>query len=288
MFNQAWSLDFRTGGIRSNPATDNDLVVGGCTIDKVPGYEFETATVHTGPGDDWIFARDMRAAAIDAGNGANGNTSYIDPYDGDDWVMLHGYMKDIRVFGGAGDDVVFWHLDEMVDADISFFGPNFFGEGGAGNAIWAEGGTDRMVFGVSPDTLIVDAMPTPPGGMLVRIWDGDTDEIWWDEPVYDDPFARYCITCGTSDTGRKTMNLEYLSPDGTIFTGWFWVTNFEEFQFGVGTDARVYRVDDVHGVLVEAPDLKPILPPEYPYWYCAAPLHPAWPNADAVDVYEAP
>jgi hypothetical protein len=121
---------------------------------------------------------------------------------------------------------------------------------------------------VPPETTISDKTPTPPGGLLVRILADYDDAIWWDEPVYEDLYARYCITCGTGAGGRKTVTLEYKAKDGPVFTGYFWVTAFEELQLGLGPSALVFRIDDVNGKLLPAPDLQPIDAPAPPPWAC--------------------
>lgn len=267
IFDGSWSLDFRTGSSLSGSKWDNDLVIGGCIPDAGPGYQFKQATVHTGPGSDWIFALDMGGAAIDAGNGDGGKTDVLDPTDGDDLVVLRGNMRDFRVFGGMGDDTAVWYVDEGKES-IAFLGPNFFGGGGSGEAVWGDPGTDRLVLVVPPDTKIVDKTPTPPGALLVRIVADYAKDIWWDGPVIGDPFAKYCITCGTGPGGRKTVTLEYKSATTPAFTGYFWVTAFEELQLGVGPDAKMFRIDDVAGKLIPAPDLMPYDPPGPPDGVC--------------------
>ncbi|GMV39088.1 MAG: hypothetical protein AMXMBFR64_08040 [Myxococcales bacterium] len=267
IFDGSWSLDFRTGSSLSGSKWDNDLVIGGCIPDAGPGYQFKQATIHTGPGSDWIFALDMGGAAIDAGNGDGGKTDVLDPTDGDDLVVLRGNMRDFRVFGGMGDDTAVWYVDEGKES-IAFLGPNFFGGGGSGEAVWGDPGTDRLVLVVPPDTKIVDKTPTPPGALLVRIVADYAKDIWWDGPVIGDPFAKYCITCGTGPGGRKTVTLEYKSATTPAFTGYFWVTAFEELQLGVGPDAKMFRIDDVAGKLIPAPDLLPYDPPGPPGGVC--------------------
>lgn len=267
IFDGAWSLDFRTGSSLSGSKWDNDLVVAGCTPDPGPGYQFKQASIHTGPGSDWIFALDMSGAAVDAGNGDGGKTDVLDPGDGDDLIVLRGNMRDFRVFGGAGDDTAVWYVDEGKES-IAYLGPNFFGGGGSGDAVWGDPGVDRLVLVVPPDTQIVDKTPTPPGALLVRFVADYGTEIWWDEPVINDPYAKYCITCGTGPGGRKTVTLEYKSATTPAFTGYFWVTAFEELQLGVGKDAKMFRIDDVSGKLVAAPDLVPYDPPGPPAGVC--------------------
>ena len=47
---------------------------------------------------------------FDAGN-LGGNTSKLDPEDGDDTAVFRGTMLDFRFFGGAGDDTAVWFVD---------------------------------------------------------------------------------------------------------------------------------------------------------------------------------
>lgn len=265
VFDKSWSLDFRTGSSKTGALHDNDLVIGGCTPTSPGVYEFRTTTIHTGPGSDWIFARDMQGAAIDAGNGEDGRTDAIDPNDGDDVIVLRGNIKDVRVFGGRGNDTIFWYLDELGES-IAFLGANFFGAGGAGDAIWNDDGTDRLVLVVPTDTTIVTSSPTPAGALLVR--GPGNDSLEWDQPTVDDPFAKYCLTCGVAPDGRRTMIMEYNSKNGTSFTGWFYVTKFEELQIGVGPGAKVYRLDAKAGTATLDPSLVPLTPPPFPDAFC--------------------
>jgi hypothetical protein len=269
VFDRAWSLDFRTGNARRGSARDNDLVIAGCSVEpSFAGYDIQAVSIHTGPGSDWIFARDATGAAFDAGNGMGGRTDVLDPADGDDLIVLDGAMADFRVFGGAGDDTVVWYLDRNTAGDISFLGPNFFGGGGSGDAVWDVEGTDRLVLVIPPDTPLVTTTPTPAGALLLRIWSGDHGTIRWDDPVYDDLYARYCVTCGTGPGGRRTLQLEYRSADARVFTGWFWVTDFEELQLGVGEGARVLRLDSAAGRAIPDPTLTPFVPPAVPAGWC--------------------
>ena len=267
VFDSAWSLDFRTGSTAKGSKWDNDLVIGGCNPETGPSYQYKQATIHTGPGSDLIFARDVMGAAIDAGNGDGGLTAATDPTDGDDVVVLNGNMRDFRVFGGYGDDVAVWYVDEGQES-IAFWGPNFFGGGGSGDALWEDQGTDRLVLAVPTDTKIQGQAATPEGTLSVYILDDYEDAIWWDGPVQGDPYALYCVTCGVSPEGRRTMTLEYRSATTPAFTGYFWVTAFEELQVGLGADAKLFRIDDVKGVLIPDATLVPYEPPPFPEEYC--------------------
>ena len=270
VFDEAWGLDYRTGASPGGSFADYDLVIAGCGAEDEASYQINGASIHTGPCSDLVFARDMAAAAIDLGNGDGGTTSVIDPTDGDDVAVLHGSMKDFRVFGGNGDDTVVWYIDEGKE-DITLLGPNFFGGGGSGDAIWGDTGTDRLVLVVPTDTQVIGEGPTPAGALLVTLKKGYEFDIWWDPPVYYDPYARYCITCGVGPGKRHTLTLEYRSAVSPVFTGWFWITAFEELQLGVGPGARVFGIDDVKGTVALLPDAAPFEPPAVPSGYCDPP-----------------
>jgi hypothetical protein len=264
VFNSSFSLDYRTGSSERGSARDDDLVIGGCDENADGEFDILTSTFHTGPGADWVFVRDISRSAVDLGNGAGGRTDTLDDGDGNDLVVIRGNAHDFRVYGGAGNDVAVWFVDEVVQT-TTFLGPNFFGGGGAGDALWDEG-TDRLVLAVPTATPIVPRGSTPDGALMVRASDGD---VRLDDPTQGDPFARYCIECGTGPGGRKTLILEYRSLDGgAVFTGHFYVTAFEEVQVGLGDGARVYRIDDVAGTLTEMPGADPFLPPTPPADYC--------------------
>lgn len=273
VFNQAWSLDFGTGPPSGGSSNDNDLVVAGCTTDGGAfdlHYDIKGITIHTGPGSDLAFARDMWAAAVDAGNGEGGDTSILDPTDGNDVVVYRGSIKDVRFFGGNGNDVAVWFADEMKEP-TPFAGGNFFGGGGAGEALWGDQGTDRLVMAVPVDTAIVGKPATPPGSLLVMSTVNDYgDEIVWDVPMMHDPHAKYCISCGVGPQGRRTVIMEYVSDDGSIDTGYFFTTGIEELQIGVGPGAQLYRLDDVNGMVVPDSGLVPFDPPDMPWSLCEA------------------
>lgn len=264
VFDRSWSLDFRTGSTSTGAARDNDLVIAGCGSNPDGSFDIETTSVHTGPGSDWVFIRDWSRAGVDLGNGDDGNTSVLDPSDGDDLVVVRGNAHDFRVMGGSGDDVAVWYVDEHVQTQ-QWLGPNFFGGGGWSDAVWADDGTDRLVLVVPTDTIIVEQPPTPVGALLILATDGQLVD---DAPTAGDPYAHYCVECGTSPTGRKTVILEYRSADDAVFTGYFFVTAFEVLQLGVGSGATVYEIDDVAGSLSERSDLEAFEPPVPPASYC--------------------
>jgi hypothetical protein len=264
VFDRAWSLDFRTGSSLDGGLRDDDLVVAGCHDSPDGAWDVVTTTIHGGPGSDWVFVRDLDRAAVDLGNGASGRTDTLDPQDGDDLVVIRGNAHDFRVFGGACDDVVVWHVNENVQT-TAWLGPNFFGGGGWDAALWSDAGTDRLVLDVDPATPIIDRPATPPGSLLVMGSDG---AFVSDGPTEADPFARYCIECGVGPGGRKTVIIEYVSPDSSVRTGYTYLTSIEELQLGLGAGARVYRLDDVSGAAAPAPDLPGVTPPALPDSYC--------------------
>lgn len=279
IFGRAWSLDFRTGPGPEGPSPafppvsdfpswpDDDLVVGGCFKGEGNTYAIQGATIHTGPGSDLVFIRDIKSAAVDLGNGNGGRTDALDPEDGPDVAVLRGNVKDTRVFGGLGNDIVFWFLDEMEDTyPGQAQGGNLFGGGGAGDAIWGDPGVDRLVLVIPEETPIVNIPPTPKGALLVM---SAGPSFRWDPPTQDDPFARYCYPCGVGPSGRTTIIIDYVDAFGNDKTaGYVYVTAFEELQIGIGPEAKVYRIDDVMGRVVEASDLLPLTPPPFPTGVC--------------------
>ncbi len=264
VFATSWALDFRTGSTVTGGLRDDDLVVAGCGPNPDGSFDVETTTIHTGPGSDWVFVRDLSRAAVDLGNGDDGRTDATDGLDGDDLVVLRGNTHDFRVFGGFGNDVAVWYADDNVQT-TTWLGPNFFGGGGHGDALWDDPGVDRLVLAVPDDTPLVTSTPTPPGAVLVRTTDG---ALILDDPTQADEFARYCVECGTGPQGQKTIILEYLSVDESVFTGYFYLTAFEELQIGIGPDARVYALDSTAGTATEIADAVAVVPPDWPTQYC--------------------
>jgi hypothetical protein len=261
IFDGSYSLDFRTGTTADGGQRDNDLVIAGCRPNSDGAFEVATTTIHTGPGHDWVFVRDIERAGIDLGNGDGGRTDTIDISDGNDMVVLRGNTLDFRVMGGAGDDVFVWYVDENIQTS-TWLGPNFFGGGGWGTALFSEdAGVDRLVLVIPTDTEMVTSTPTPAGGLLVRANDG---ELIIDEPTADDDYGRYCQDCGMGPGGEKTIIVEYNSADGMIETGYFYLTDVDELQVGIGDGARVYALDAVTGTatLIEgAEPTEEIVPP---------------------------
>ena len=268
VFENSHSLDFRTGSSLSGSKSDNDLIIAGCKANSDSSFNISTTTIHTGPGSDLVFVRDMERSAIDAGNGNSGDTSAIDPNDKNDTVIFRGNMLDFRFFGGNGDDTAVWYADEVNQAD-TWLGPNFFGGGGSGDAIWGDKGIDTLVLAIPSDTKITDKTPTQPGELLIRIPSDYSTNVVWDNPVYNDIYARYCISCGISKDNKKTITLEYNKKDGTVRTGYFTVTDFERLQIGIGADAKVYDLDSINGKATLNPLLPKFTPPEIPNGYCS-------------------
>jgi hypothetical protein len=268
VFDKSYSLDFRTGSSLSGSKNDDDLVIAGCQANTDASFDIATTTIHTGPGNDLVFVRDMERSAIDAGNGKNGDTSAIDPTDGNDTVIYRGNMLDFRFFGGNGNDTAVWYPDE-VKQNSKTLGPDFFGGGGSSEAIWGDKGIDTLVLAIPPDTKITNTTPTQPGELLVRIPQDYPNDILWDNPVYNDIFARYCYSCGISPSNKKTLTLEYVKKDGTVKTGYFTVTDFERLQLWIGSNAKVYDLDSVNGKATLNSDLPKYTPPEMPGGYCS-------------------
>lgn len=267
VFNESWSLDFSTSSDEGSAACDNDVVVAGCDENADSSFDIATTSIHTGSGDDILFVRDAKASGFDGGN-LGGDTSSLDPEDGDDIAVFRGNMLDFRFFGGAGDDIAIWYVDEVKQAS-AWLGPNFFGGGGAGDALWSDSGTDRLVLVIPESTELISSGVTQPGQLLIRIVKGYNNQPEWDGPTAEDPKAKYCITCGVGPSGEKTITLEYRSADGSVNTGYFWVTAFEELQIGIGPGAQVYSIDDVVATVSPAPALVKTAPPAFDPAYCA-------------------
>lgn len=267
VFNEAWSLDFSTSSADCDPQWDDDIVVAGCDVNPNSSFDIRSVSIHTGRGSDLLFVRDAERAGFDAGN-LGGQTFGLDREDGDDVAVFRGNMRDFRFYGGGGDDTAVWYVDE-VKQNSPWLGPNFFGGGGSGEALWGDCGTDRLVLVIPIDTEIVTKTPTKPGQLFVGIVPNYSDEVQWDGPTKNDPDGGYCITCGRSPDGRRTMTFEYVSKDKKIRTGYFYVTAFEELQIGLGPGARLYAIDDKNGALKLATGLTPFEPPELNPAYCA-------------------
>ncbi|MBX3179605.1 MAG: hypothetical protein KF886_19795 [Candidatus Hydrogenedentes bacterium] len=255
-----FAADVRTGSSLNGGLRDNDLVIAGDEIARAVGNPaIRAATIHTGPGSDLVFINHMEQAAIDLGNGGDGRTDTVDPLDGDDVVILGGNIRDCRIFGGNGDDVFVWYIDETAPTDL-LLANSFFGSGGWLPAVWDDAGTDRLIVVVPDDTAVISgpgALPAGTAQVGIRAGFPDTPEP--DGPTLADPFARYYRIAGRSPVGnRQTVFFDYHSASGHVRAGDIYLTAVEELQIGVGPDAKVYRIDDVNGAAVLDPGLEPI------------------------------
>lgn len=264
-FEKSIALFLRTGSSLSGSLADNDLVIAGKnTIPSDGSIDIEKTSIATGPGRDLIFIQNMHAAAVDAGCGQGGRTNATDPNDGDDIVVYGGNMHDFRFMGGKGNDIAVWYADEVRQqaAGWPWLSPAFFGGGGWGNALWEDNGTDRLIMAVSPNTVVANTYGAPPPGQLnVYLLKDYSPQPWVDLPTKDNLFARYCVTCGIGPSQKKTITIEYVSPNNTVFTGRFWLTAFEELQIGIGPGAKVYTLDEVNGKAILNNSLTPFSPP---------------------------
>jgi hypothetical protein len=165
---------------------------------------------------------------------------------------------DCRVFGGRGDDVFVWYLDE-ANPNVALLQNSFFGGGGWAPADWSDQGTDRLVLAIPPETPVSNSRdPITPGMLQVYIPADYNAEPVPDPPTEADVFARYVETAGLSPDGRHTMIFQYLSADSQVRTGFIFITAIEEIQVGIGPDAPVYRVDDRAGVTIRDGSLSPL------------------------------
>lgn len=257
-FRTGYSGAVRTGSSATGGLRDNDLVVFGSGGSLAPGeYDLTTFTVHTGPGSDLVLASNWERAAVDLGNGNDGSTDAIDPDDGPDMVIIGGNARDFRIFGGNGGDVFAWKVDEVNQEADTWLGPNFFGGGGWGDAIWGDDGEDRLILDVPPDTPIVGApADLTDGSLLVMIQSGYEPVI--DTPTEEDPYARYYVTAPEGSAGERTLTLQYRSADGSVDTAYFYVTAVELLQLGSDEASPVYVMDPVSGTATLDDTVAPI------------------------------
>lgn len=236
----------RTGSSATGHAQDNDLVIAGSSEDLPAGqYDIATTTIHTGPGNDLVFINNWERAAIDLGNGNNGRTDSIDTHDGRDIVVIGGYAKDFRVFGGNGDDVFIWHVDEVNQIAGDWLGPSFFGGGSWGDALWGDPGTDRLIMNIPSDTAIISTPSSTPGTLLIMIEGNYQPSI--DGPTEDDLFGRYYGHAPLGPNDEKTVTLQYRSANGSVNTAYFYITDIEEIQVGSDNNAVILEVNDITG-----------------------------------------
>lgn len=259
-FEMASASDWRLGSELTGGANDNDLVIGGTeAVLASDASDVRTCTVHTGPGRDLVFMNNMNRAAIDLGNGGDGRTDTLDENDGDDLAVIGRNFLDCRVYGGGGDDVFVWYIDE-ANKNTPLLKNSFFGGGGWEPADWADTGIDRVVLVVPTDTVVFSSTDLPsPGTIQVRIPTNYNPLPVPDLPTIDDVFARYSSTAGLGPDGRHTMIFDYFSASGEVRSGFIFVTAIEEFQVGLGADAKVYRLDDIAGVAILDEELEPIV-----------------------------
>ncbi len=248
----------RLGSSKTGHLWDNDLALIGENKSKPAGtYEVVTTTIHTGPGNDLVFVNNWERAAIDLGNGQDGRTDATDPFDGRDIVVIGNNARDFRVFGGKGDDLFVWHLDEVNQEPNTWLGPNFFGGGGWGEALYSDSEKDRLVLNIPLSTRIVTQPgDSKAGTLLVFIQNNYATTI--DTPTENDPSGRYYILAPEGEGGQRTMTLQYQSIDGLINTAYFYVTDVEELQIGVGGNAEVYALDDIAGTVTRDSSLSPV------------------------------
>ena len=256
-YGTGWSVDMRTGSDTRGAMYDNDLVILG--TERVAGlneYDIDGTTVHTGPGSDLVFVRNFGPAAIDLGNGLAGRTDTTDTADGDDVAVLQGNMRDFRVYGGYGNDIMVWYVDEVNDD--RWLGPSFFGGGGWGDAIWDHPGTDRLILAIDSATPVVTARSehdNTPGSLLAFIYSDYASAV--DEPMAGEPYAQYYGTAPVGPGGEHTLTLSYRSADGTVFTHDFYATGIEIVQLGIDENAAVYEVDQRTGQLTRSTAITP-------------------------------
>ena len=252
--------NIRTGSSEDGGLRDNDLVIAGDEILRaMQNPAIRGATIHTGPGSDLVFLNNMEQAAVDLGNGADGRTDTIDPEDGDDTIIIGLNFRDSRVFGGNGDDVFVWYIDEEAPTEL-LLANNFFGGGGWPPAVWEDTGTDRLILVVPDNTEVISGLGSIVEGQVqIGIRPGFPDEPVPDPPTINNVFARYVYTAGRNpEDNRQTVFLDYRSASGHVHAGDIYLTAIEELQIGVGPDAKVYRIDDVNGAAILAPELEPL------------------------------
>lgn len=246
-FRTGYSGAVRTGSSATGSLRDNDLAIFGSGDPLDPGeYDLITFTVHTGPGSDLVMASNWERAAVDLGNGDDGRTDAVDPHDGPDMVVIEGNARDFRVFGGNGGDVFVWRVDEVNQEPDTWLGPNFFGGGGWGDAVWGGDGVDRLILDIPPQTQIVSEPADLVDGSLLVMTQGGYEPVI-DTPTEEDPYARYYVTVPEGPNGEKTLTLQYKKSDGSVDTAYFYVTAVELLQLGSDAGSPVYSLDPVVG-----------------------------------------
>ena len=153
---------------------------------------------------------------------------------------------------------------KVENPETDWLGPNFYGGGGWGDALWGDTGIDRLVLVIPVDTEIVERRSDHDDNwdsLLSMVYDPYDPTI--DDPTAGDPFARY-PNAPVGAAGEKTITLSYRSVDHSVFTHDFYATAIEEIQLGLGSDAVVYSVNQATGALTERPDLAPLLDSDIP------------------------
>jgi len=253
-YRRGHSAEVRVGSSVTGAARDNDLaIIGGPGSAGLDSYDVVTTTLHTGPGRDLVFVNNFERAALDLGNGEDGRTDALDANDSGDIAVIGGNARDFRVFGGRGDDVFVWNVDEVRHSPGIWLGPNFFGGGGWGDALWGDDGVDRLVLGIPEDTTLVSSPgQVVPGSLLILVQPQEGTVI--DTPTEHDDYARYYVYAPPSPTGQLTVTLQYVSADSSVDTAYFFITAVEEIQLGISATAPVYRVDATSGAYSLAAD----------------------------------
>jgi hypothetical protein len=264
IFDAGDRVEFRTGTTTDGGARDDDLVMAGCNPNVDGAFDIVATQLHTGPGSDWVFARDLMNSAIDLGN-RDGLTDTLDALDAGDLAVVRGNSSEVRIFGGGGDDVFVWYVDDNAYVGAPL-GARFFGGGGWGDALFADNGNDRLVLAIPADTEMVDTSPPGPGALSLRSSDGG---FVLDDATEHFERARHCIECGMSPSGGlRTVILEYRSADGAIDSGPVYLTSVEELQIGVGEGARVFALDGMSGTATLLEDATAFDAPEPPADLC--------------------
>jgi hypothetical protein len=246
-YRSGYSAAVRLGSSATGSQQDNDLaIVGESAGAAADTYDVITSAIHTGPGSDLVFINNFERAAVDLGNGNDGRTDALDPQDGPDIIVIGGNARDFRVFGGRGNDTFVWLVDEVNVVAETWLGPNFFGGGGWGDALWSDEGTDRLILGIPEDTPVVSRPgDVVPGSLLIMVENNLEPVI--DTPTEDDLYARYYVYVPASDEGRRTVTVQYLSADESVDTAYFYLTAVEEIQVGTSDDAPIYVINDIDG-----------------------------------------
>lgn len=240
---------WRTGSSETGHAHDDDLVIAGADEPSPAGeFDVRTSTVHTGPGRDLVFMNNIQRAAVDLGNGADGRTDSLDPDDGGDLLVLGGNYYDVRVFGGNGDDVFIWRVDEISPTATNSVPGNFFGGGGWDPGVWDEG-VDRLVLDIPAQTPLSHKQPDAdiePGTVTLDLFDQYPEQPVADTAQQDNVYTRYYVHAGVGPQGQKTLTLRYRAPDDHVRV-LVMLTAIEELQIGIGDDAKVYEIDQTTG-----------------------------------------